>query len=189
MRLVVGICGASGAIYGVRLLEVLKETQGVETHLVVTEAAEKTIKMETDRSLPEVKALADYCYQQQDIGAPIASGSFKADGMAIIPCSMKTLAGLASAFSDNLLLRAADVTLKERRPLVIVPRETPLHAIHLRHMLTLSKMGVTIMVPSPAFYFKPKTVAEIADFVVDKTLAVFGINCNLFKHWDGMKEE
>ena len=133
--------------------------------------------------------MATNCYEPQDLMAPKASGSFKADGMAIIPCSMKTLAGLANAYSENLLLRAADVTLKERRPLVIVPREMPLHSIHLSHMLTLSRMGVTIMVPSPAFYFKPKTLPEIIDFVVDKTLAVFGIECHLYKCWGEVKEE
>ena len=188
MRLIVGICGASGVIYGVRLLEVLSKTEGVETHLIITEAAEKIIEMEVKKPLSEVKKLATYCYQPQDIGAPIASGTFKTDGMVIIPCSMKTLSGLACAFSDNLLLRAADVTLKERRPLAIVPRETPLHAIHLEHMLTLSKLGVTIVVPAPAFYYKPKTIDEIVDFIVDRTLSVFGINCQLFKPWSGSEK-
>ena len=189
MRLIVGICGASGVMYGVRLLEGLKGIKGVETHLVITRTAEKIIGLEMDKSLQEVKELANYCYQQQDLGACIASGSFKTNGMVIIPCSMKTLAGLASAFSDNLLLRAADVTLKERRPLVIVPRETPLHPIHLEHMLTLSKMGVTIMVPAPAFYYKPKTIGDHIDYIVDKTLAVFGIECHLFEPWGGITEK
>ncbi|MFH1775663.1 MAG: UbiX family flavin prenyltransferase [Chloroflexota bacterium] len=187
MKLIVGISGASGSIYGIRLLEVLKDIKDVETHLVISHAAEKVIGGETTKSIEEVKSLATYCHDIQDMEAPIASGSFKTAGMAIIPCSMKTLAGLALSFSSNLLLRAADVTIKEKRPLVIVPREMPFHSTHLEHMLKLSQMGVTIMVPAPPFYHQPKTIDDLINPTVDKTLAVFGLDCGLYQHWQGTK--
>ena len=183
MRLVVGICGASGVIYGVRLLEVLQGMAGVETHLVVTSAARKVIDLELGKSVQEVKALATYCHDEEDIAASIASGSFKTDGMVIAPCSMKTLSAIACAFSNNLLVRAADVTLKEKRHLVMVPRETPLHSIHLEHMLKLSRMGATMLMPAPAFYYQPGTIDDLVNFIVDRILSVFGLECDLFKHW------
>jgi 4-hydroxy-3-polyprenylbenzoate decarboxylase len=185
MRLVVGICGASGVIYGVRLLEVLKEMQEVETHLVMTNAAKRVIGLELDKSVQEVKDLATCCHDEENIAASIASGSFKTEGMVIVPCSMKTLSAVACAFSDNLLVRAADVTLKEKRQLVIVPRETPLHSIHLEHMLKLSRMGATVMVPAPAFYYEPRTIDDLVNFIVDRILNVFGLECGLFKRWSG----
>lgn len=183
-RLIIGISGASAAIYGIRLLEVLKETD-VETHLVITPAARKIILMETDFTVEEVEAMANYVYDIDDIGATIASGSFKTDGMVIIPCSIKSLSAIANSYSANLLLRAADVTLKERRRLVAVVRETPLHRGHLQLMLRLTDMGAIIFPPLPAFYHRPKTVEDIVDHTVGRVLDLFGIDHALFERWNG----
>jgi 4-hydroxy-3-polyprenylbenzoate decarboxylase len=183
-RLIVGISGASAAIYGIRLLEVLRETD-VETHLVISSAAKKIILMETDFQVEEVEAMADHVYDIDDIGAAIASGSFKTDGMVIIPCSMKSLSAIANSYGANLLLRAADVTLKERRRLVVVVRETPLHRGHLQLMLRLTEMGAIIFPPLPAFYHRPKTVEDIVDHTVGRVLDLFGIEHALFERWSG----
>jgi 4-hydroxy-3-polyprenylbenzoate decarboxylase len=183
-RLIVGMSGASAAIYGIRLLEVLRETD-VETHLVITSAARKIILMETDFQVEEVEGMADHVYDIDDIGAAIASGSFKTDGMVIIPCSMKSLSAIANSYSANLLLRAADVTLKERRRLVAVVRETPLHKGHLRLMLRLTDMGAIIFPPLPAFYQRPRTVEDIVDHTVGRVLDLFGIDHTLFERWSG----
>ena len=183
-RLIVGISGASAAIYGIRLLEVLKETD-VETHLVITSAAKKIILLETDFAVEEVEAMADHVYDMDDIGAAIASGSFKTDGMVIIPCSIKSLSAIANSYSANLLLRAADVTLKERRRLVAVVRETPLHRGHLQLMLRLTDMGAMIFPPLPAFYHRPKTVEDIVDHTVGRVLDLFDIDHALFERWGG----
>ena len=183
-RLIVGISGASAAIYGIRLLEVLKETD-VETHLVITSAAKKIILLETDFTVEEVEAMADYVYDIDDIGAAIASGSFKTDGMVIIPCSIKSLSAIANSYSANLLLRAADVTLKERRRLVAVVRETPLHRGHLQLMLRLTDIGAIIFPPLPAFYHRPKTIEDIVDHTVGRVLDLFGIDHALFERWGG----
>ena len=177
-----GISGASGAIYGVRLLEEL-EKRKIETHLIVSHAAEQTIKIEVGMTVNQLKDLATVYYNINDLQAPIASGDFKTDGMVVIPCSMKTLAGIANGYSDNLLLRAADVTLKEGRRLVLVPRETPLNPIHLENMLKLSKIGVTILVAAPAFYHRPKTVDDLVGYIVGKVLDVFDIKHKLYKKW------
>lgn len=184
MRIVVGISGASGAIYGVRTLQVLKRL-GVETHLVLSETAGQTIEYETAHSLDEVLALATKVYPVHDVAATISSGSFRTDGMVIAPCSIKTLSGLANSYNENLLTRAADVTLKERRKLVLVVRETPLHLGHLRLMTAVTEMGAVVLPPMPAFYHKPQTVDDIINQTVGKVLDQFGLEASLFKRWSG----
>ncbi len=184
-RIVVGISGASGVIYGVRLLEVLRDHPEVETHLVISEEGARTIKIETGRSAKEVAALATRHYDADNLAAAISSGSFRTEGMAVIPCSMKTLAGIATGYSDNLLLRAADVTLKERRTLIIVPRESPLHAIHLENLHKLAQMNAIILIPDCPFYIQPKTLDDIIDYLVGKTLDYFHIEHDLFRRWQG----
>ena len=184
VRLVLGISGASGAVYGIRALQVLHE-MGVETHLVLTKAALDTIRLETDYRKAEVEKLATKAYRIDDMTSRISSGSYHTDGMVVIPCSMKTLGGIASGYSDNLLLRAADVTLKERRPLVLVVRETPLSLIHLENMVTVTKAGAIVLPAMPAFYGRPKTVEAIVDQVVGKSLDVLGIGHDLSKGWEG----
>ncbi len=180
MRLVVAITGASGIIYGVRLLEELK-SRDIEVHLIVSDAAEKVALAE----LGEVKwaTLATYLYKPDELTAPIASGSYPVDGMVIVPSTMKTIGGLANGYCDDLISRAADVQFKEGRGLMIVPRETPLHAIHLENMAKLSRMGVTILPAMPAFYHKPKKMEDLVDFVVGKMLDQLGIEHELFKRW------
>jgi len=182
LRLIVALTGASGVVYGQRLLAVLREKK-VETHLIISKAAEKLIEHELKTTKKRLKALSSRVYNVDDLTAPITSGSFKTDGMVIIPCTMKTLAGIAHGYSDNLVLRAADVTMKERRRLVLVPRETPLSVVHLRNMLELARMGV-IMVPAmPAFYHKPEKIEDLVDFVVGRVLDVLGIEHKLFRRW------
>ncbi len=183
MRLIIGISGASGPIYGIRLLEVLKGYQGIETHLVISEAAKKNIAIETNWDIKEVEALADFLYDSRDLGAKISSGSFKTDGMIITPCSVKTLSALANSYNENLLVRAADVTLKERRRLVVVFRETPLHTGHLHLLLRVSEIGGIILPPIPAFYHQPKTINDIVNQTIGKILDIFGIEHQLFKRW------
>jgi flavin prenyltransferase len=186
-RLIIGISGASGAIYGIRLLEVLRGVAEVETHLVISGAARQTIALETDYTLAAVEGLADVTYRINDIAAAISSGSYATIGMVVVPCSMKTLAGIAFSLSDNLLLRAADVTLKERRRLVVVARETPLHLGHLRLMTQVTELGGLIMPPMPAFYHRPQSLAELIDQTVNRVLDQFGIVLpeDLFKRWGG----
>lgn len=181
-RIVVGMSGASGAIYGVRLLEVLSG-MNIETHLVISDAARQTIELETPWSVEQVKALSHACSDNKEIGANIASGSFLTEGMVIIPCSMKTLSGIANSYSDNLLIRAADVTLKEKRTLVLVPRETPLHKGHLRLMLQAADLGATILPPVPAFYSLPETIDDIVNHLVGKVLDIFHVEHRLFRRW------
>lgn len=187
MRLVVGLSGGSGIIYGVRFLEVLREL-GVESHLIFTPAAKKTLVLETDYTVSQVESLATRVYGVGDIAAPPSSGSFKTDGMVVIPCSMKTLAGIASGYSDNLLLRAADVTLKERRPLILVLRETPLNIIHIENMLRAAQAGAVIAPAMPAFYHKPKTIEDLLNHQVGKVLDLLGVEHNLFERWMGPKK-
>lgn len=185
-RLIVGISGATGAVYGIRLLEVLAKSN-VETHLVITEAAQKTILMETDWTVEKVKSLAKVVYDIQDIGADIASGSFQSEGMVVIPCSIKSLSAIANSFNVNLLIRAADVTLKERHKLVLVVRETPLHQGHLNLMFRVTEMGATLLPPIPAFYFHPKTIDDLINHTVGKILDLFGIDHHLFERWGSSK--
>ena len=186
MLLVIGITGASGAIYGIRLLEVLSTNKEVEAHLVVSEAGEAIIKHETDWEMEKVRALADVCYDIDDIGSRLSSGSFKRDGMVIAPCSMKTLSALANSYTDNLIARAADITLKERRRLVLLARETPFHLGYLKNMVKLTEMGAIILPPIPAFYHKPKTIMEIVDHTIGKVLDLLDIKHNLFPRWPGL---
>ena len=182
MRIVVGLAGSSAPIYGIRTLELLKEA-GVETHLVVSDGAKRTIPLETHWTVKKIEALATVAYANSELAASISSGSFQTDGMIIAPCSMKTLAGIAHSFSQDLLVRAADVTLKERRKLVLVPRETPLHLGHLRNMVLATEMGAVILPPVPAFYHQPKTVEDLIDQTVGKILDQFHIEHTLFRRW------
>jgi flavin prenyltransferase len=177
--------GTTGVIYGIRLLQVLSEIKDTETHLVISRACEKTIGIETDYKVEEVKSYATYTYQIDDIAACLASGSFLRDGMIVAPCSMKTLSALANAYADNLLTRAADVTLKERSRLVLLVRETPLHLGHLRNMVRLTEMGGIILPPAPAFYHHPQTIQDIIDHTIGKTLDLFHIGHNLYSRWSG----
>jgi len=181
----VGISGASGPHYGIRLLEVLKEFKNVETHLIISETAKINIKLESNREVEQVEALADFVYDSKDLAASISSGSFRTEGMVIAPCSVKTLSGLANSFSTNLLIRAGDVILKEKRKLIIMFRETPLHLGHLRLMTRVAEMGATIMPPVPAFYYRPNTVNDIINHIIGKVLDQFGLDYQLFKRWKG----
>ena len=187
-RLVVGVSGASGAILGVRLLEVLSQMDTMETHVVISDAAGLTIQAETGRSKNEVQALASYAYQPHDIGAAIASGSFPTDGMVIVPCTIKTLSAIAHCYAADLLARTADVTLKEGRPLLLVVREAPLHVGHLRLMLQAAEMGAIIFPPVPAFYTHPSSVDEMVDNMVGRILRRMGIDNDLFMTWEGCQE-
>lgn len=186
-RLIVGISGASGAIYGVRLLQVLRDVAGVETHLVMSQAARQTLSLETDLSLRDVQALADVVHDARDIAASISSGSFKTTGMVILPCSIKTLSGIVNSYTDTLVTRAADVVLKERRSLVLCVRETPLHLGHLRLMTQAAELGAVIMPPVPAFYHRPQTLDDIINQTVNRVLDQFDIDLpeDLFTRWQG----
>ena len=191
MRLLVGMSGSSGAIYGVRLLEVLRLVPDVETHLVTTPAARETIGLETGWDPREVDELADCVHRFGDIAAGPSSGSFRLDAMAVVPCSMKTLSAIAYSLSDNLLVRTADVALKERRPLVLAPRETPLHLGHLRTMVRLAELGAILAPPMPAFYHRPESVEEIVDQTVNRLCDLLGLELpdDLFQRWRGGQAE
>jgi len=181
MHLIVAITGCSGVVYGVRLLEACRELR-IETDLIVSQAAEKILKLELDK---DIRKLATRNYSPDDISAPLASGSVKMDGMVIAPCSMKTLGAIASGIADNLITRAADVTLKEGRPLVLVPRETPLSLIHLENMVKLKRAGATILPAMPAFYNKPEGIPALIDFIVGRILDVLGVEHKLYQGWQG----
>ncbi|NQV56733.1 MAG: UbiX family flavin prenyltransferase [Rhodospirillales bacterium] len=183
-KLIVGMTGASGSIFGVRMLEALKDMD-VEVHLVVSKWAQQTLEHETDTTLEDLRALADEFYGSGDMGAAISSGSFVTDGMIIVPCSTRSVAAIANGLGDHLVHRAADVVLKERRPLVLVARETPLSEIHLENMLKLSRMGVTILPPMPAFYNHPQNLDDIINHIVARCLDQFGIEWDSAKRWDG----
>lgn len=185
MVLIIGITGASGVMYGIRLLQVLSTKVDIETHLIISDVAKFNIKLETDYRVEEVKSLAKFSYDINDIGAQLASGSFKGDGMVVAPCSVKTMSALANSFDNNLLIRAGDVILKERRRLVLLVRETPLHLGHLKNMERLSEMGAIIMPPVPAFYYRPQTVQDIIDHTVGKILDLFDIEHELYPRWSG----
>jgi len=181
-KIIIGISGASGVIYGVRTLETLSKLN-IETHLIITKAAIKNLKIETKYKLDDIESKASYVYDIENLKAPISSGSFKVDGMVIAPCSIKTLSAIANSYSDNLLIRAADVMLKERRRLILLVRETPLHEGHLELMIKVTKMGGIIMPPVPAFYHMPKTIEDLINQTVGKVLDLFQIDHNLFKRW------
>lgn len=186
-RLIIGISGASAAVYGIRLLQVLNGLPEIETHLVISQAAQHTLALETDFSLNEVHALADVVHNACDIAASISSGSFQTNGMVILPCSMKTLSCIVNSYSDNLLTRAADVVLKERRRLVLGVRETPLHLGHLRLMTLATELGAVVMPPVPAFYHRPAKISDIIDQTVNRTLDQFDLQLpqDLFQRWQG----
>lgn len=188
MRIVVGICGASGSIYGWRLLEKLRLRPEVETHLIMTRSAERTSYLEFGKGAADFKALAHHCYPLEDIGAVLASGSFLTHGMVIAPCSIHSMSAIAFGLSSNLLLRAADVCLKERRKLILMVRESPFHLGHLRAMLALTEMGAIVAPPIPGFYTKPETVLDIVDHSVDRVLDLLGLPGGEAPRWDGGRE-
>jgi len=181
--LVVGLSGSSGAQYGIRLLRVLHELGSPEVHLVISRGAEKTVRLETATEPSELYPLADHVHEPDEMAASISSGSFLTDGMVVCPCSMRTLAAIATGNADSLLIRAADVCLKERRRLVLVTRETPLNLIHLRNMISAAEAGAIILPPMPAFYFHPKSIADIIDHTVGKVLDFLGMEHHLFPRW------
>lgn len=182
MKLIIAITGASGIIYAIRLLEVLKQLK-VEVHLIISEWAVYNLHYETDKSLEEIKSLANVTYGNKEMDAPVSSGSFITDGMIIVPCSMKSLSAIAHGYSDSLLVRAADVMLKERRKLILVPRETPLSRVHLNNMLLADQAGAVIMPPIPAFYNRPQTIDDIINHTVSRILDHFGLDSGLSKRW------
>jgi flavin prenyltransferase len=183
-RLIVGISGATGAIYGVRILEILSRMDDVETHLVLSKAGRMTIQVETPFSAKDVEAMADVVHDVNNVGASISSGSFRTEGMVIAPCSMKSMGGIAHSLGGDLLVRAADVVLKERKKLVLVARETPLHLGHLEAMVALTRMGAVIFPPVPAFYHRPKTLDDVINQTVTRILDQFDIDVKLFHRWD-----
>lgn len=185
MRLIIGMSGSSGVIYGIRLMEKLAQREDIEVHAIISQAARMNIGIETDYTAEQVETLADVVHNNKNIAASIASGSFKTAGMIIVPCSIKTLSAVANSHADNLIVRAADVVLKERRKLVIVPRESPLHTGHCELMLKASQIGAIISPPSPAFYARPKSVDDIVDFSVARILDLFDIEDESIRRWNG----
>ena len=185
MRLIVGMSGASGVIYGVRLLEVLKAESNVETHLVMSDSARMNINLETDWSAKDVLALADHVYSNRDVAASIASGSFGTDGMIVAPCAIKTLSAITNSYADSLIVRAADVVLKECRRLEVVPSETPLHTGHCELLYRASQLGAIIAPPMPAHYIKPQSVDDLINHHVGRILDLFSIDCGFVKRWNG----
>ncbi len=183
-RLVVGISGASGVIYGVRMLGLLRETD-FETHLIISDSGRRNIEIETEYDPRDVESMADHVYEDRDVGAALASGSFLTCGMVVAPCTIKTLSGIANSYTNNLLVRAADVNLKEGRKLVLVVRETPLHKGHLRLMTMAADMGAHILPPVPSFYHQPKTIQDIIDQTIGKVFDYLGVEHQLFKRWEG----
>ena len=188
MRLIIGISGSSGVIYGIRLLQVLQAQSDVETHLVMSGTGKMNIPIETDMSVKEVEALADEVHNINDVAATISSGSFRTDGMIIAPCSMKTLSAVVNSFADNLLARAADVVLKEGRKLVLMPRETPLHVGHCKLLYEAAQMGVQLAPPMPAFYNRPESIDDIVNHSVGRVLDLFSLDSGLVKRWAGNKK-
>lgn len=186
-RIIVAITGATGVIYGIRLLEVLMELD-METHLILSEAAKKNILLETEYAIEDIEKLAFMVHDAGNMAASISSGSFKTDGMVVAPCTVKTLSGIAHSYNDNLIVRAADVVLKERRRLVLVVRETPLHKGHLELMSKVADIGGIILPPIPAFYFKPKQIEDLIDHTVGKVLDLLEIEHSLFKRWEGVRD-
>ncbi len=183
-KLVIGMSGATGAVFGVRLLEILAESE-VESHLIISKWAQQTLEHETDKTIDDLRAMADQFYKSSDMGAAVSSGSFHTDGMVVIPCSMRTVSAISTGTGDNLVHRAADVVLKERRKLVLVTRESPLNDIHLENLLKLSRMGVTILPPVPAFYNQPKSIGDLVDHIVMRVLDQFNISGELMPRWNG----
>ncbi|GAM34883.1 flavoprotein [Talaromyces pinophilus] len=187
-KIVVALTGATGAILGIQTLIELRKLN-VETHLVISKWAESTIRYETDYTPQNIRALADYIYNINDLAAPISSGSFKADGMVVVPCSVKTLAAISNGYCDDLISRAADVMLKERRRVVLVLRETPLSEIHIRNMLQATQSGAVIFPPVPAFYIKPSHISDLVEHTVGRILDLFGLDTEQFERWNGFQKE
>ena len=185
-KIIIGITGASGSIYGIRLLSFLKDHAHIETHLIISEAGIRNIKIETDYSIEDIKNMADYYYNNDDTAASLSSSSFLTNGMIIAPCTVKTLSSITNSYNTNLITRAADVTLKEGRKLILMVRETPFHKGHLKLMIKASDIGALIMPPIPAFYHYPKTIDDIVNHTVGKALDLFGIQHNIFKRWEGI---
>ena len=188
MRLIIGMSGASGVIYGIRLLEVLQREKNVETHLVMSDSAKMNVALETDWAAKEVQALADHVHSNKDIAASIASGSFQSDGMIVAPCSIKTLSAIANSYADSLIVRAADVMLKERRRLVLVPRETPLHTGHCELLYKASQIGAILAPPMPAHYIRPKTIDDLVNHHVGRILDLFDLDPGLVTRWQGLSQ-
>jgi len=186
-RIIIGITGATGVIYGIEILKELAK-RDLETHLIISESGKKNITLETDWSVRDVESIANKIYNNDDLGAPLASGSFLTSGMIVAPCTIKTLSGIANSYSDNLLVRAADVTLKEKRKVVLLVRETPLHKGHLRLMSMAADMGAHILPPMPSFYHHPKTIEDIIHQTIGKVFDYFGIEHNLFDRWGEKKQ-
>ncbi len=182
-KIVIGITGASGVIYGVRLMENLQSRNDIETHMIISEAGKRNIEIETNQKATDVMNMADYIYDNKDVGASLASGSFLTDGMVVVPCTIKTLSGIANSYTENLLVRAADVSLKEKRKLVLMVRETPLHKGHLRLMQIAADNGAHILPPVPSFYHQPRTIEDILDQTIGKILDFLGIEHDLFRRW------
>jgi len=182
-RIIVAMTGATGAIYGIRLLEALQECPGVETHLILSSWAEKTIELETAYTVEAVGKMANICHDLRNLGAPVASGSFQTSGMVVIPCSMKTLAAIAHGLAENLIIRTADVMLKERKKLILVPRETPLSSIHLENMLAVTRAGACLVPPMPAFYNHPATIDDLVNHLVGRIMDQLGLPNNLARRW------
>ena len=187
MRLIIGMSGASGVIFGIRFLEVLREVEEVETHLILSDSAKLNISIETDYAVADVKALADHVHSNKDIAANIASGSFQTAGMIVAPCAIKTLSAIANSYADSLIVRAADVMLKERRKLVLVPRETPLHMGHCELLLKASQIGAIIAPPMPAMYIKPQSIDDLIDHHVGRVLDLFDLDPGIVKRWQGSR--
>lgn len=187
MKLIIAITGASGSIYGIKLLEILKAIESIETHLIISKAANITIHSETNFKISEIKALADHSYNVEDISTCLASGSFRTDGMIIAPCSIKTMSSIALSLSDNLITRAADVILKEKRKLVLMVRETPFHLTHLKNMAAIAENGGIIFPPVPAFYNKPENIDQMVEQTSLRVLDLFNIVTNQLKRWNGLK--
>lgn len=189
MRLIIGISGSSGVIYGIRLLQVLREQAEIETHLVMSATAKMNIPIETDMQVKDVEVLADVVHNFNDVAASISSGSFHTDGMIVAPCSIKTLSAIVNSFADNLLSRAADVVLKEGRKLVLMPRETPLHAGHCRLLYEAAQMGIQLAPPMPAFYNRPETIDDLVNHSVGRVLDLFDVEAGAVKRWSGYKKQ
>ena len=187
-RIVIGISGASGSIYGVKMLQLLKDYD-LEVHLIISEAGKRNIEIETDLKVSDVESMAHYIYDDKDVGAALASGSFITEGMVVIPCTIKTLSGIANSYTGNLLVRAADVMLKEKRKLVLVVRETPLHKGHLRLMTMAADMGAHILPPIPSFYHKPKTIDDIIHQTIGRIFDYFGVQHDLFRRWGNEQDK
>jgi len=188
LRIVVCITGASGVIYGVKLLETLKKLRDIETFLVISEGGKKVINVETNIDIDYILSLADHYYNEDELEAPISSSSFPIDAVVIAPASMKTLSAIAYGFTNSLIVRVADIALRMKKPLILVPRETPLNAIHLENMLKLAKLGAIILPACPAFYHKPKNIDDMLNFIVGKILDALGIDHNIYRRWKGVKK-